>query len=147
MRTGRAIGLGAGLAAATVAAAVGGYFLTGNRAAKTKRIIKSWMLKARAEVMEQIESLQDIGQDTYENIVETVADKYSKIAGVSRDEIDDLVRDLKKQWKVIAKSRTGNGNGNGRRTSNTYSSNASQRRSKASGDSDRSETVQKDNKE
>ena len=49
------VGLGIGLTAAAVAAA-GAYFLYGSKDAnKNRKTVKSWMLKAKAEVLEQLE--------------------------------------------------------------------------------------------
>ena len=103
LKTGAAIGLGAGLAAAAVAAALGSYLLTGSRAAKTKRVLKSWMLKAKGEVLEQLENMEDVGQEAYEKAVDQVAAKYSKMAGVAQDEVEDMAKELKKQWKLVNK--------------------------------------------
>lgn len=103
LKTGAAIGLGVGLAAAAIAGAVGSYLLTGNRAAKTKRVLKGWMLKAKGEILEQLEKAGDVGEEMYYQTVDQVAAKYSKMAGVAQDEVDDMAVELKKQWKLVAK--------------------------------------------
>ena len=97
------MGLGAGLAAAAVAAALGSYLLTGGRAAKTKRVLKSWMLKAKGELLEQLENAGNVGEDMYYKAVDQVTAKYSKMSGVAQDEVDDMAKELKKQWKLVAK--------------------------------------------
>lgn len=97
------MGLGAGLAAAAIAAAVGSYFLTGVRAKNTKRVLKSWMLKAKAELLEQLENAEDVGEEMYYEAVDKVAEKYSKMSGVAQDEVDDMATELKKQWKLVNK--------------------------------------------
>lgn len=103
LKTGAAIGLGAGLAAAAIGAAVGNYLLTGKRATKTKRVLKGWMLKAKGELLEQLENAGDVGEDMYYQAVDQVADKYSKMSGVAKEEVDDMAAELKKQWKVVNK--------------------------------------------
>jgi len=103
IKTGTAMGLGAGLAAAAVAAAVGSYFLTGPRAKNTKKVLKSWMLKAKAEILEQLENGGDVGQEIYNDAVDRVAVKYSKMSGVAKSEVDEMATELKKQWKLVAK--------------------------------------------
>jgi len=103
LKTGAALGLGAGLAAAAVAAAVGSYLLTGKRTTKTKRVLKGWMLKAKGELLEQLEKAGDVGEDMYYKAVDQVATKYSKMSGVAKDEVDDMAAELKKQWKLVAK--------------------------------------------
>lgn len=102
LKTGAAIGLGAGLAATAVGAALGSYLLTGKRAAKTKRVLKSWMLKAKGELLEQLEKAGDVGENMYYDAVDQVAAKYSEMAGVAQDEVDDMAKELKKQWKLVA---------------------------------------------
>ena len=52
--------VGLGLAAITAAAAAGAYFLYGKDGAKNLKKIKSWSLKAKAEVLEKLEKAKDI---------------------------------------------------------------------------------------
>ena len=103
LKTAAAMGLGAGLAAAAIAAAVGSYLLTGTRAKNTKRVLKSWMLKAKGELLEQLEKAGDVGEEMYYQAVDQVAAKYSKMSGIAQDEVDDMAAELKKQWKLVAK--------------------------------------------
>lgn len=97
------MGLGAGLAAAAVGAALGSYLLTGPRAKNTKRALKSWVLKAKGELLEQLEKAGDVGEDMYYKAVDRIAAKYSKMSGVGQKEVDDMVLELKKQWKLVNK--------------------------------------------
>ena len=97
------MGLGASLAAAAIGAALGSYLLTGKRATKTKKVLKSWMLKAKGELLEQLEKAGDIGEEMYYQAVDQVAEKYSKMSGVAQSEVDDMTAELKKQWKIVAK--------------------------------------------
>ncbi len=106
MKTGSAIGLGAGIAAAAVGAALGAYLLTGDRAAKTKKVLKSWVLKAKGEVLEQLENLEEITEEGYDKIVDEVARKYSKMAGVSKAEVEEMADGLKKNWRAVSKTVT-----------------------------------------
>lgn len=103
LKTAAAMGLGAGLAAAAVAAALGSYLLTGKRATKTKRVLRSWMLKAKGELLEQLEKAGDVGEDMYYKAIDQVAAKYSKMAGVAQSEVNDMASELKKQWKLVNK--------------------------------------------
>lgn len=103
LKNATAIGLGAGLAVAAIGAAIGSYLLTGNRATKTKRVLKGWMLKAKGEILEQLEKVGDVGEEMYCQTVDQVAAKYSKMSGVAQSEVDDMATELKKQWKLVAK--------------------------------------------
>ena len=103
LKTAAAVGLGAGVAAAAVAAALGSYLLTGKRGAKTKRVLKSWMLKAKGELLEQLENAGNVGQEMYEQAVDQVAKKYAKMSGVGQKELKEMAMELKKQWKLVNK--------------------------------------------
>ncbi len=100
---GEKIAIGAGIAA-IAAAAAGAYLLYGTDAGKKKRKqIKSWTLKAKADVLEKMESLKDINEEIYNKIVDEVAQKYKAVKEVDVDELGELVRSLQGQWKSIKK--------------------------------------------
>jgi len=103
LKTGAAMGIGAGLAAAAIGAALGSYLLTGDRVAKTKKVLKGWMLKAKGELLEQLENAGEVGEDMYNQAVDQIAAKYSKMTGIAQDEVDEMAKELKKQWKVVHK--------------------------------------------
>lgn len=103
LKTATAMGLGAGFAAAAVAAALGSYLLAGKRATKTKKVLKSWMLKAKGELLEQLEKVEDIGEEMFYQAVDQIAAKYSKMSEVAQNEVDEMAAELKKQWRLVAK--------------------------------------------
>lgn len=93
--------IGAGLAA-LAAAAAGAYFLYGSKdAKKNRRKVKSWMLKMKAEVMDKIEEAQDLTEDKYHDIVETVAAKYRVLKDVDTKEVSDLADRMRAHWADI----------------------------------------------
>jgi len=94
-----------GLAAvAAVAAAAGAVFLYATDSGKKKRKeIKGWMLKAKGEVLEKLESVKDINEDAYNTIVDTVTAKYSKMKSLGESEVETLAKELKGHWKTIKK--------------------------------------------
>ena len=60
LTSGQKVGIGIGVSA-TMLAAVGGYFLYGAKdAKKNRKTVNSWMLKAKAEVLEGIETLVEL---------------------------------------------------------------------------------------
>jgi flagellar basal body-associated protein FliL len=64
------VSIGVGVTAALLSAA-GAYFLYGSKdAAKNRKTVKSWMLKAKAEVLEGIEKAQDLSKEDYEAMAE-----------------------------------------------------------------------------
>lgn len=101
---GEKVGIGVGLTAAAVGAA-GAYFLYGSKdAAKNRKKVKSWGLKAKAEVLEALEDAQEMTQKEYEELVDAVGGAYTMIKGASKGEIADFKKEMKAHWKNIAKS-------------------------------------------
>ncbi len=96
--------LKAGIAAAAVAAVAGALFIYGTDEGKhAKKQIKGFALKAKGEVLEQIENLKHIDKEKYMKIVDGVMKKYHKKMKLSTKEIEALSKDIKKHWTIIAK--------------------------------------------
>lgn len=96
--SGTTVAVGVGVAAAAAAAAGGAYWLYGAKhSAQHRKMAKSWMLKARAEVMEAIEKLEDVDKERYLQIVENVLSTYSK-SGASPKELASMMKDFKGAW-------------------------------------------------
>ncbi|MEY3784473.1 MAG: hypothetical protein RLZZ230_795 [Candidatus Parcubacteria bacterium] len=103
MTSAQKISVGVGLTAAAVAAA-STYFLYGSKsAAKNRKAVKSWMLKAKAEVLEKLEDAKEMTQDDYENMINTVATVYSELKTASRADIKSFKDEMKDHWKAIEK--------------------------------------------
>jgi len=100
--------LGLEIFAATAAAAVAGaVFLYGTAAGKKSRTkVKSWTIKAKAEVLEKIEKAKELNEDVYHNVVDGVMEKYAKLKTVEEEEIKPLALEMKKHWKEIKKELT-----------------------------------------
>lgn len=107
MKTSKKVGLGVGLAAAAAAAAAGAYFLYGKNGAKNRRMVKSWMLKARADVMDKMEKLEHVSEARYREIVDTVLKGYKGMRNVSPAELAAAAAELKGHWSSIQKSFKG----------------------------------------
>jgi NAD(P)-dependent dehydrogenase (short-subunit alcohol dehydrogenase family) len=100
------VAVGAGLAAAAALAAAGAYWFYGSRdAGKHRAQVKSWMLKARAEVMDAVEKLDDIDKERYMAIVQDVVSRYAGHAGVTAAELAHVTRDLKDTWSHMEATR------------------------------------------
>ena len=95
----KAAEVGVGLAAVAVAAA-GAYFLYGKGGAKNRKKVKSWMLKARAEVLEGLEKAKEINEKTYKKVVADVTRRYKN---VDKKELADMARELTGHWRSISK--------------------------------------------
>ncbi len=89
---------------ALAALSAGAYFLYGTKEGAKKRVkVKGWMLKAKGEVMEKMESLKEMNEDAYNEVVNTVMKKYTGLKNVDPKEVDALFADIKKHWKNIQK--------------------------------------------
>jgi hypothetical protein len=98
------IGVTVGIAAAAAAAAAGAYFLYGKDGAKNRRKVKGWMLKARGEVLERMEALDQISQDKYHQIVDSVIRGYKSAKDASPAELAAAAAELKSHWGSIQRS-------------------------------------------
>ena len=88
--------------AALAAAAAGAYYLYGSKEGKAhRRTVKSWMLKAKAEVMDEIENMKEVNEGTYKQAIAKVAKKYKDVKGMDRAELAALVATLHGHWKDI----------------------------------------------
>lgn len=104
MKTSKKIGIGAGLAAAAAAAAAGAYFLYGKNGPKNRKAVKGWMLKARGEVMENIEKLDKVSEAKYRDIVDGVIRTYKNAKKASPAELAAAAAELKSHWNSIKKT-------------------------------------------
>ena len=103
LSTNQKVSIGVGLTAAAVAAA-GAYFLAGAPdAKKNRRKVKSWMLKAKAEVLEALEKAEEITEEEFNQLVMTVSTSYGKLKDASKADIADFKREMKEHWPKIVK--------------------------------------------
>jgi flagellar basal body-associated protein FliL len=98
------IGAGIGLTAAAVAAA-GAYFLYGSKsAAKNRKAVKSWMLKAKAEILEKLEDAKEITKEEYDMLVDQVVGAYTTVQSASKKDLKELRDEMKSHWQGITKA-------------------------------------------
>ncbi len=98
------VGIGVGLTTAAVAAA-GAYFLYGSdNASKNRKTVKSWALKAKADVLEQLEEAKEMTQDEYEELVATVVGAYATAKKASKKDIKEFAEEMRLHWKQIEKA-------------------------------------------
>lgn len=96
--------IGVGLTAAAVAAA-GVYFLYGSKnASKNRAAVKSWALKAKAEVLEKLEDAQQMTEKEYHELVNAVAGTYEGVKSATKGDIAAFKKEMKEHWATIAKA-------------------------------------------
>lgn len=99
----QAIGIGVGITAA-VAAVASGYFLYGSKnAAKNRKTVKSWALKAKAEVLEGIEKAQNMTKEEYEQLVDGVVKTYLEAKSASKNDLSSFKKEMKDHWVGLVK--------------------------------------------
>lgn len=94
-----------GIALASLAAAAAGtYFLYGTKEGKKQRKnIKGFALKVKGEVLEKIEKLKDVNEDTYKDVVNSVLKKYESLKDGAED-LKGVSAELMGYWKHIKKN-------------------------------------------
>lgn len=104
LSTAQKVGIGVGLTAAAVAAA-GTYFLYGSKdAPKNRKKVKSWALKAKADVLEALEKAEHITEEEYHALVDAVSGAYGKAKNATASEVKEFQKEMKGNWGKIQKS-------------------------------------------
>lgn len=101
------IGTALGITAALAAASAAGYFFYGPEGNKNRKQARAWALKAKAEVLGNIENLREVSEEKYQMLVDKAVARYGKKAGVTEADLSALSGELKKYWKNISASVTG----------------------------------------
>jgi hypothetical protein len=100
------VAIGVGIAA-LAAAAAGAYYLYGSdKGAARRKKLKSWTLRMKAEVMEEIEKLKDVNKEAYEATIATIASKYQQLKDVDPAEVTALASKMKTHWRDIQRDIT-----------------------------------------
>ena len=103
-KNGNGSNVAVGIALASLAAAAAGtLFLYGTKEGKKQRKnIKGFALKAKGEVLEKIEKLKDVNEDTYKEVVNSVLKKYKTLKNQA-EEVKEVSTELMGYWKDIKK--------------------------------------------
>lgn len=96
---GKIIGVGAGVAALGAAA----YLLFGPNGKKNQKALKGWTVKMKGEIIEEFEKAKNITEPVYHEIVDKVQARYAKFQNVDKKELEEAVKEIKKNWKAITK--------------------------------------------
>jgi hypothetical protein len=97
------VAAGLGIAATLIGAVATGFYLYGPKGGDNRKKISAWTLKAKAEVLEKFEKVQEVTDETYAETVDAVTAKYAKLKNVGEDEAQKLNAELKRHWKAIKK--------------------------------------------
>lgn len=97
------IGVGVGIAALSAAA----YLIFGPDGKKNRKAIKGWTVKMKGEIIEKFEEAKELTEPIYNQIVDKVHEKYSKIQSIDKDELESTIKEIKKNWKALKKETVG----------------------------------------
>lgn len=101
LTTGEKVGIGVALTAAA-AGALGAYFLTGSKhAAQNRKLVKSWMLKAKADILERIEEAKNMTAEEFSDLIDTVSAGYAAAQKVSRRDMSEFKDEMVAHWKKL----------------------------------------------
>ncbi len=104
---GEKVGIGAALSAAALAAA-GAYFLYGSpNAAKNRKKVKSWSLKAKGEVLEAMEKAGKMTSEEYQALLDGVVAGYAQMKSASKADLNEFKKEMMTNWQKIAKQAGG----------------------------------------
>lgn len=89
------------LAALAVAGAAGAYYLYGKDGAKNRKKVKTWALRAKADIIDKLEKSKAVTEENYHMVVDGALAKYAKLKHVTPEELSALSKELKSHWKSI----------------------------------------------
>jgi pyruvate-formate lyase-activating enzyme len=96
---------GTGIAAGIgiIGAIATGYFLYGPQGAQHRKKVRAWTIKAKGEVLSELEKMKDVTEESYEKAIEKTAARYAKVKDIQPEEVLAFVGELKRHWKSIQK--------------------------------------------
>ncbi len=100
------IGAGVALGAALAGVVATGFYLYGPKGAENRKKVRAWTIKAKGEVLEQFEKMQNVSKESYGQAIDKVTAKYAKLASVGEAEAVKLNKELKRYWKEIEAGST-----------------------------------------
>ncbi len=102
---GAVVGVGVGVATVATAAAAAYWLYGAKHPAQHRKKAKSWMLKARAEVLDAVDKLKEIDHESYMAVVDDVLGNYKKAKVATSAELAQMMRDFKTAWTHMQKAQ------------------------------------------
>lgn len=95
---GEKVGIGVALTTAAIAAA-GSYFLYASpNAAKNRKKVKSWTLKAKGEVLEAMEKAGKMSMEEYQTLLDGVVAGYAQMKSASKADLSEFKKEMMDNW-------------------------------------------------
>lgn len=96
------VALAVGITGLFASALLGANFLFNTeKGKKSLKHLKSWSFKMKGELLEKLEKAKNIDETTYHKIVDDLAAKYQKVRGMTVEELTEISKELKSNWKKI----------------------------------------------
>jgi hypothetical protein len=91
--------------AGITAAAIGGYYLYGHKDAETNRAkVRGWMLRAKGDVLDELEKVGEVTESAYTRAVDAVATKYRELRNIEPEELNSFIEEMRQHWQGIKQS-------------------------------------------
>ncbi len=86
-------------------AAAGAYFLYGSdKAEKNRKAVKSWTLKAKADVLEHLEDAKKMSREEFEDVVASVSAGYAGVKTATKKDLKGFAEEMMEHWDKLEKS-------------------------------------------
>ncbi len=92
------------ISGASVAGIAAAYFFLGPKGQKNREHTKAWAIRMKGDVVEKLEKTKSVSESVYHEIVDSVAEEYTKGKKAGGKEISALANDLKKHWSSLTHS-------------------------------------------
>lgn len=79
-----------------------GYFI----AKKYDKELSAWAIKIKDEVEDEVKKTKDLTKEKYDEIVDSVMEKYHRAKELDRDDLDHFAKRLKKRWEKVKRGLT-----------------------------------------
>ena len=81
--------------------AAGNYFIHGRHAGENRIRIRGWALQLKGELLQQMEKLNKINQQSYNALVDKIARRYGRVKRANAYELKHITTELKNAWSHI----------------------------------------------
>ena len=86
------------LAGVFITLAAGGYYLFGPQGERHRREVDRWLKRARYEIIQRMERIENITEEQYRKIVDEVAEKYATMKGYGQEKAALLRDTFRRKW-------------------------------------------------
>ena len=78
------------ISAGVAAVAAASYYLFGPKGAQHRKAVRGWVIQMKGDVIRELETLKEVSEPIYNQIVETVAKKYLQQGAIAKADVAAL---------------------------------------------------------